>query len=420
MKRRLRFLALVAVLAALGCGTVARQIAFRHPKVASMLDTPVPDRQVTHPGRVETIGDGEDRITVLHVSGSPYEMGYEHGRLLREQVQLTVQDVTIGLRRFLPRTVRNTWLLTTGDKDRIMAGILDRAWAQMSPFVPPADLEELRGLADGSGVPLVVLQRLHAIPDFSETSCSGLVARDQATRDGHVYQLRILDYGNQFGLEKRPLLIVYRPADSYAFVNVGWIGFIGVVSGMNEKSVALSEMGYGDPTGESLHGMPMPFLLKNVLRYADSAAAGAALVRAAPRNNSYVYFLGDRTGGAIGLITSREHCQTYRVNEQEVIEMDGRVYPQMTDVVYAGHDQQKQAALVRDHWGKFDLATLQQLSRQIAAKSNLHTVIHDLTDDILWVANREGKTRAADRPYVEFSLRDQWGRSALTAESPAR
>src|ERR1043166_202314 len=82
----------IVIAGAAGCGTVAKQVVLRNPKVEHILDHPRMDRTVTHPGYVEIIGDEDNRITVLYVNGSPYEMGYEHGRLLRADVRGTVRD----------------------------------------------------------------------------------------------------------------------------------------------------------------------------------------------------------------------------------------------------------------------------------------------------------------------------------------
>jgi cytochrome c551/c552 len=259
---------------------------------------------------------------------------------------------------------------------------------------------------------------MHAIPDVGETSCSGMVAKGSATRDGHVYQLRILDYGANFNLQRRPLITVYRPTTDNAnqYLTIGWIGFVGAISGVNEKGVALSEMGIGvPPGGKTLAGTPMPFLLKNVLRYADTADEGAAIIRSARRTNSYVYFLGDKRDDPIGLVTSAYRCLTYHANESDTLAVDGETFPQFHDVVYGGHYESKEAQLVRQMQGTFDVAAIQDLAKQIAMKSNLQTVIYDLTAEKIWVANRKGNIRAADRPYVEFSLADAWSKSAQYA-----
>lgn len=407
----------LCALLTLGCGTVAKTLVMNNPKVEKILTRPKLDRTVTHTGRVEYIGDDDNRITVLYVSGTPYEMGYEHGRLLAEQVRGTIQDVEAGANKFLPKELRNSKLISRRDEANVIDELLDRAWRLMARYTPKDDLDEMAGLAAGSGIPLDAIHRMHAIPDVGETSCSGLVAKGSATRDGHVYQLRILDYGANFNLQRRPLITVYRPTteSGNTYVTIGWIGFVGAVSGVNEKGVALSEMGFGNPPGETLAGTPMPFLLKNVLRYADTAGEAAAIVRAARRTNSYVYFFGDKRDDPLGMVTSAQHCFTYHANESDMLAVNDKSIPQFRDVVYGGHYEEKQAELVRDMQGKIDVSTIQELARQIAMKSNLQTVIYDLTADKIWVANRKDKIRAADRPYVEFSLADGWNKSAQYA-----
>jgi isopenicillin-N N-acyltransferase like protein len=404
---------------ALGCGTVAKTLVMNNPKVEKMLTPPKPDRTVEHVGRVEYVGDGDTQITVLYVSGTPYEMGYEQGRLLADQVRATIKDVEVGADKFLPKELRNSKLMSQRDKDEVIGELLHRAWNMMARYAPKEDLEEMAGLAAGSGVPLELIHQMHAIPDVGETSCSGLVAKGSATRDGHVYQLRILDYGANFNLQRRPLITVYRPTTDNAnqYVTIGWVGFVGAISGVNEKGVALSEMGFGNPPGETLAGTPMPFLLKNVLRYANSADEGAAIIRAARRTNSYVYFLGDKRDDPIGMITSAQRCLSYHANESDTLAVDGETLPQFHDVVYGGHYEDKQAQLVKKMAGEFDVGTIEELARQIAMKSNLQTVIYDLTADRIWVANRKENVRAADRPYVEFSLADAWNKSAQFASA---
>ncbi len=400
-------------LLALGCGTVARDLVMTNPKVERILTDPPMDRTVTHTGHLEYIGDDDNRITVLYVTGTPYEMGYEHGLLLGAQVRATIKDVQTGADKLLPKVMRNSKLISTKDEEHIVNEFLDRAWKMMARYSPKEDLEEMEGLAAGSGIPLDVIHRMHALPDVGETSCSGLVAKGCATQDGHSYQLRILDYGANFNLQRRPLITVYRPTteNANAYVTIGWIGFVGAVSGMNAQGVALSEMGFGNPPGETLAGIPMPFLLKNVLRYADTAGDGAAIIRAARRTNSYVYFLGDRHNDPIGMVTSAQRCLAYRANEREELEVDGQTMPQFRDIVYGGHYEDRQEKLVSEMQGKINVSTIQELAKRIAMKSNLQTVIYDLTADKIWVANRKDNVRAADRPYVEFSLADAWGKS---------
>ncbi len=265
-------------------------------------------------------------------------------------------------------------------------------------------------MADGliaAGITGITVDDLHhvmAMPDMTEATCSALIVKGSATADGHVYQLRILDFGPGAGLEKHPLITVYhstRPGEN-TFVGVGWVGFTGLVSGMNDKKVAVSEMGYGSHPGETLAGEPMIFLLKRMLRYADNAESAVSIIRGAQRNNEYAYGIGDGTGGAYGLITSREQCKIFPVNTFQEIDYGKGILPQFKDVMYAGHDNKKQCKLVEQMTGTFDLEKIKEMTRQIAMKSNLHVVIYDLTTGDMYVANRQPHIRAADCEYVKF------------------
>jgi len=155
-----------------------------------------------------------------------------------------------------------------------------------------------------------------------------------------------------------------------------------------------------------------------VLRYANNADEGATLIRTAKRTNSYVYFLGDRGGGAIGMITSAQHFTGYHANERDTLEVDNKTLPQYRDVVYGGHDEEKQAELVGKLRGEIDLAALQDMARKITMKSNLQTVIYDLTANKIWVVNREDNIRASGRPYVKFSLAKAFSEDSNVAAAP--
>ncbi len=319
-----------------------------------------------------------------------------------------MEGVNRGMAWILTHDTPSLHNLPYSTKESLVNAVLDKAWAKMEPFVPQDKMEELAGLAAGSGVPLKTLLRMHAVPDLSETSCSGLVAPPSVTSDGHTYQLRLLDYEDTLGIQERPSIIIYRPQQGNAYANIGWIGFVGVVSGMNDKGVAVSEKGLGDPKGETLSGIPMPFLLEQVLRYANTAEEGTALIRAARRTNSYLYLIGDPKGGAVGMITSAQNFYSWKPNQVKHIPRPDRDYFQIPNLIFASHYHETMGKSLEGMRGKIDEQTLQVLSRQVAMPSNIHAVIYRLDEGRIWVSNRVGSTRAADRPYVTFSLKDAW------------
>lgn len=341
-------------------------------------------------GRLETLGKAPNAISVLYLWGTPYEMGYAHGRLCAERVKQLTQVLTFGA----------CLALGVGPEK------LDAAWAEMAPYVPARYREELRGLADGAGVSLQLVQRAHAIPELSEFHCTFFGAWGKATRDGHLHQIRALDYATEAGLQDRPALIVSRPQGGQPFVNIGWLGFIGCVSGMNAAHIAVSEIGENfGPEHETLAGEPMCFLLRDVLERATTLQQAVELVRSAKRTSSYLYCLGDgKLPAARALRTAKDFCEVY----------DPQTYPgqKLEDTVYwSMGDDSKWNAKVYDvlqaHWGQIDQTTGMRDVMRGLGTGDLHAVAYDATALKLWVANASPGpqvTPAYQREYLQFNL----------------
>jgi hypothetical protein len=294
--------------------------------------------------------------------------------------------------------------------------LLDEAYKKMEPYIPKADKEEMQGLADGSGIALRDIQRVHALPGLTETTCTAIAAFGQATTDGNLYQLRVLDYLMELGIQDHPTITVYQPNEGNAFVSIGWAGFIGVVSGMNDEGIALSELGYGGPADnqpgipdpppqETLAGVPMIFLLKKVLQYADDVEQVTAIIRSADRTNYYVYVAGDgitdgEAPNAMGYVTTSKFCYVYRDNDPKY------PIPALEDVVYGSHYNGKCYDLLRDFYGKIEPSVIMdKMAPAISMRDNLQCVVYDPKNLKLWVANAEGsKARACDQDYVLFEF----------------
>ena len=403
----------LSLLCLTGCSIVAEKIVLNHPKVKKLFETPLPDRTLSGKAWTNSIGDGTNRILVLHLTGSNYfSLGYNQGRLLAREIEAAYEDAFAGAEKQIPRKAAEK--LSAGGKRRIVHHVLGEAWKKMRPFVSAEELEEMEGLAAGLrdagivGIDLATIHHLNAIPDFSQMGCSGVIAYGDATR-GDVWQMRLLDYGLELGLHKRPMITVYHPVNTFdnTIVNVGWVGLAGMVTGVNNRGVAISEMRYNSIEGKTLAGEPMVFLMKRSLRFGNSAPEVVSIMRSAKRTNGYGYLVGDREKNAIGVLASANEFVEFRPNTAKVLERGKDVLPQYKDVLYCGHYNDRQAASVQKLHGTLALSTLQEMALSIAPESNLQVVVFNLTTGDLWVANKRGKGRAADTTYVKFP-RDAW------------
>lgn len=72
----------------------------------------------------------------------------------------------------------------------------------------------------------------------------------KSTLNGETIQLRALDWDFDGPYRKYPLAVVYHPSskkDGNRWINIGFMGWIGVLSGMSDQQMAISEIGVSYP-----------------------------------------------------------------------------------------------------------------------------------------------------------------------------
>lgn len=340
-------------------------------------------------GYLESI-DGQ---LVLHLKGSPYEMGHQHGVLLKDHVQQNMNNlvnikgeeslVEIGPLKVKPRTAIE--MIITIQKD----------------FVPAWYFEELKGLAAGAEVPEAEIQVANFIPEMFH--CSGFAISGAATADGTLYHGRVLDYATDWGLQDHAVVIVCEPEGGIPFVNVSYAGFIGCVTGMNAQHISIGEMG-GGGLGH-WHGMPMAVLMRQALQTCGTFEDVLTLYRETPRTCQYFYVVADgKTSQSAGMEASWDRM--------DVI-LPGESHERLPHVVEncallsAGGRYEELVNRVKAGYGKFTAEdALHLMDRPVAMKSNLHNVLFEPSTTRFWVSNAGSDgTPAAERPYHAFDLR---------------
>lgn len=330
---------------------------------------------------------------VLHLSGTHYEMGYQHGALLKDHVQQNLNHilyekgaapVQIGPLTLYPR-----------------AAILSISNYQIKKnHIPQKYLDEIAGLAAASGLSSEDARMGNFLPEMFH--CSGFAVMNTATEDGTLYHGRVLDYACDWKLQEHAVLVVAEPTGGIPFVNVTYAGFIGSVTGMNIEQVAIGEMGGG---GQGhWDGVPMAFLVREVLERGKDLESAIAVFRDSPRTCQYFYVISDgKTNQAVGMEGSW--------NRFEVIKA-GAEHPLLPRAVKdcvllsAGDRYQELVRRAESNHGKLDSrGALRLMDRGVATQSNLHNVLFAPKSKKLWIANATAdKQPAAEQPYQEFNF----------------
>ena len=192
-----------------------------------------------------------DGYRVLHVKGQPYEMGYQQGALLRDDIRENV--------RFLFEVKAKELKVEVGGFNVLQPKLLIKGIvARQRKFVPERFFDEMQGIADGAGMDVQDIIIANFIPELFH--CSGFAISGSATKDGTLYHGRILDYGCDWRLQEHAVLTVAEPFNKIPFVNITYAGFIGSVTGMNAERVSdRRDGGQGDgPLGRHADGLHGP------------------------------------------------------------------------------------------------------------------------------------------------------------------
>ena len=375
---------------------------------SEFIDTPEKEMAVVSKAKLSYTDDG--KVRVLHVQGTPYEMGFQQGYLLREEVQA------------------NMGYLYDQAVDKFhIEELFDEVYERMRPFIPQQYIDEMHGLAHGSKLPLRVIHGVHILPEIGEwggkkkigqtvkkmlkgelgTSCSNLSTCGTATADGKMYTVRILDWGLHriSKLHQYPLLLIAKPENGIPYCNIGWVGFLGAISGINAQGITLGEMGYGDYEYETLHGEPMPFLLRDVMQRASNLADVRKIIQTAPPTNSFIFLMSDGKNQEAELYI-RDPNQFTTFKQNTLVADVKHEYPPIPGMIYGGHYQDKMIAALTANNGKITPELLmKEIIPQIVMPSNFQDVVYAPQDLKFWVANAKDKeSRAAESDYTFFDF----------------
>jgi len=217
------------------------------------------------------------------MKGSWYDMGYQHGTLLKEEA-LAARDAMVATIK------RSTWVPFWLAKRYVEWAVADR----QRPYIPQAFSEEMRGVADATGVSFDEIRLLHAYSYLS--SCSVLAAWGRATASGKLLFVRSNDtffvVDEEKGQSIHGLIFVYEPTDGVPFTTVSWPGYVGASDGMNVQGIAVANM-TNRSRYETSAGLPMIFRIKQALWKATSLDEARELIMARPFEGGYNFIVAD-------------------------------------------------------------------------------------------------------------------------------
>jgi len=376
-------------------------------------------------------------LYLLFLEGSPYEMGYQHGVLLREEIHKGVLPLHANpTENQAPFSRMPAW------KRKILSRYFD--WAYFRPMLahaPHGFLEELKGLSDGCGVPFAEVFRGNMLSEFNmntvplvrrnlirqiEGGCTSFAAFGSMTVNGNMVVGRNTDYSGGGLWDRYQVVFFYQPQEGYRFVNVGSAGLLKCNSCMNERGLVLgAHFMYSDDV--SPKGVGFTAFEFEIMKKAATVEEVFDIVCRNPRNGAFGYLVASGENGDAGVIEGSAGYAGLRRPEKDAIwETNFMTTPETRPVdllirykmyknplsrvermrmmleTHAGSiDPHMAAGFMGDQWNMGAMCD-RPVGHVIGTLSNLTSVVFTPANFDFWVA--DGPMPVCNNPFTGFNM----------------
>ena len=248
-----------------------------------------------HDSRITTRLPG---LTVIELSGSHREIGLAHGKAFTPEIALMKKRLTDYLSS-----------ISLGIGGRFLLWYFEKLAAKMVRYVPDELLDEMRGVAEGSGNSFKFIFLINALDDvLVNLACSSFAVPASRSENGQLFVARNLDYPLfHDALPELNTVFKIHPEKGQPFVSVAWPGFCAVVTGLNASGLIIADL-TSLSRDRTLKGTPA--LLQNRIAIQQSRTLDE--IENMLRN-------GKRTVGKNLLLASPEGARVLEVSARQVV-----------------------------------------------------------------------------------------------------
>ena len=367
-----------------------------HPKLAQMRSLPIEEKDgVIYFGKSNKCT--KRAITIISLKGEPYEVGYAHGVLLKDEMMPWIKEALYWMKA------------QSFGTSRLKNVLLDRA-KEVEQYIPEKYKTELKGLAAGSGIDyhLILMINTASTTGWRYLSCTSVAVKGQ---DGKIIRSRGLEFQLGQGPEilKPKILIINQPSQGYAFASVTVPGLIGVWTAMNETGLNL---GTHAIAGAPFHwkGMPYDILYRKITENASSVEEVGEILEKARRSLPQMI-----------MVTDVRKARNYEFDSANVgfrdMDEDGLVLTNFTQVLDIGMDYHCRrylaaSSFLNDNRNNFDIGKILGLVRNDAIScigspntQSYHSAIFVPETLDFWIA--VGPSPANRGRWVGFNLKKE-------------
>ncbi|WP_273333668.1 C45 family autoproteolytic acyltransferase/hydolase [Dictyoglomus turgidum] len=196
-------------------------------------------------------------IRIVELRGNPYEIGYQHGKELKEEIQYFSHRIE---KLIIYKTILKT--------AKELAEEFGKTYPEFKELI-----EEMKGISNGAEVPYENILLFNLMDEIvlnyywkiSIIGCSAFVFRN---KDGNLIIGRNLDYGvfvNELPL--CPVIFKYYPEKGNPFISISFPGLVGAYTGISKNLYISINVSQSHKTNM---GAPECLITRKIIQYSNS------------------------------------------------------------------------------------------------------------------------------------------------------
>ncbi|MDB5146071.1 MAG: peptidase [Mucilaginibacter sp.] len=218
----------------------------------------------------------------LYIEGQPFERGVINGKLTKELVVKQEVYFTDQIKKLIPIEFYRSFL-------KYFVAWFNR---DLDKNVTEEDKEEIYGISQSASDKFQNIgsnyQRIlnyhaahdigHALQGMALVGCTSFGTWGARSEDGTMIVGRNFDFYVSDDFARDKIVAFYNPAQGYKFMTVTWGGFIGAVSGMNDRGLSVT-INAAKSTVPTRAATPVSLVAREILQYAKNINEATQIAR---------------------------------------------------------------------------------------------------------------------------------------------
>jgi len=259
----------------------------------------------------------------MYVEGSPYELGTVNGKLSEELVKKQEDYFSEQINKMIPSKSYLHFL-------KYLIGWFNR---NLPENVTDEYKQEIYGVSqsasDGYTYIGTKYSRIlnyhsahdigHALQNMMLVGCTSFGTWGNASQDSTMIIGRNFDFWVGDNFAKNKIVEFVNPSSGYKFMSVTWGGFVGVVSGMNEKglTVTINAAKSSIPSGSAT---PVSLVVREIVQYAKNIKEAIAIAQKRKMFVSESFLVGSAMDNkAVVIEKTPDSLSIYDPNKNEIL-----------------------------------------------------------------------------------------------------